>query len=325
MRPTSFLRRASVAAFGLLPLLGCDAPSADEQPAASPAPSAPIARVAGAPDGVPADFVVTPNGYFHPSCLVEVRENENVAEGGDILTADGSIRAVPACEHPRYDRLGRVIGAKAQGGMHVETLPGIGHAWLADFSQFVPGVTWQAASFRVPSAPIHYGNEVVFFFNALEPWTGNEIIQPVLQWNQYGYANAWTIASWYVDRTGRGYYSTPVRVNPGDTIGGYMYPSGTGRWFIGMTRNGSYATGYYATSSSTFNFVFGGAMEVYNVSSCEDLPSSGYEFFTSEATYQNGVPITPSWSTWMASGVSPNCNVSPFAGTTTGGMTWLYE
>ena len=53
---------------------------------------------------IPADYVDTPNGYFHHSCVVEVGEGETVVPGEFIKGQDGSIKTLPPCPYPILNR-----------------------------------------------------------------------------------------------------------------------------------------------------------------------------------------------------------------------------
>jgi hypothetical protein len=63
-------------------------------------------------------------------------------------------------------------------------------------------------------------------------------------------------------------------------------------------------------------------MEVYGVSSCDELPDSAFLFFNQETVYQSGRPMTPSWSAGSAGATSPNCNASGFGNQNIGFVTW---
>src|SRR5882762_1921852 len=51
---------------------------------------------AGRPANVPAEYVVTPFGYMHPSCVVHVRQGERVGQNM-LHRSDGTVENVPAC------------------------------------------------------------------------------------------------------------------------------------------------------------------------------------------------------------------------------------
>src|SRR5689334_3979733 len=61
------------------------------------------------PSNVPADFVFTTNGYFHPSCILHVPKDHMVLQSGDQLRPDGTILKVPPCSYSRYDIQGNEI------------------------------------------------------------------------------------------------------------------------------------------------------------------------------------------------------------------------
>src|ERR1700683_275167 len=66
------------------------------------------------PAQVPEDYVVTPFGYFHPSCVVHLAKGEELLEGGQMVQkADGTIYDVPVCEYPHYTARGDMFGAES--------------------------------------------------------------------------------------------------------------------------------------------------------------------------------------------------------------------
>src|SRR5947208_1707077 len=52
------------------------------------------------PAVVPNDYVITPFGYFHPSCVQSVGTSEKLHSDGRIMRADGTARTVAACAYP---------------------------------------------------------------------------------------------------------------------------------------------------------------------------------------------------------------------------------
>jgi hypothetical protein len=207
---------------------------------------------------------------------------------------------------------------------------------LPDISQGFPGyfydrlggsnISWISADYSVPTNPINSGG-TDFLFPAIEPDDLSQILQPVLQWNQSGFGNEWTVAGWICCVRGNTHHGTMVGVSVGDTISGYVYPYGTNNWYIGINVNGGFVTDLSATSGATFNAAFGGVLEVYNINNCGQLPSTGFEYFQNIAVYQAGVQITPSWTAVVNNGLSPNCNVSvyPNVTSTEGAIYWTYD
>jgi hypothetical protein len=82
------------------------------------------------PAQVPEDFVVTPFGYFHPSCVVHLAEGEELLQGGRVIQrADGTTYSVPVCEYPHYTARGEMVAA----GSKVKP-PTISDSWIVSES-----------------------------------------------------------------------------------------------------------------------------------------------------------------------------------------------
>jgi len=82
-----------VASFGML--LRAQAPAGKNRPA-----------------GVPEEYVITPFGYFHPSCVLQIAKGETLLADGRVLQhADGTLEDLPACEYPHYVASGEIAGA----------------------------------------------------------------------------------------------------------------------------------------------------------------------------------------------------------------------
>src|ERR1700753_1204998 len=71
-----------------------------------------------APPGVPPTDVLTHSGWFHPSCVVRVRDDERV--GADRVVrgrGDGAAHfAFGPCAYPRFDLRGRATSGAAAPG-----------------------------------------------------------------------------------------------------------------------------------------------------------------------------------------------------------------
>jgi len=137
--------------------------------------------------------------------------------------------------------------------------------------------TYYSASWNVPPKPLDYNGQTIFFFNSFEDDTYDDILQPVLQFNDGG-GNQWYVAAWY--GVGGNYYeSNPAPVNPGDSLTGIIALSADGStWKISFTVNGAAST-YLTVSTSDVAAPQGNAqfaMEVYGISSCDQYPPSDY-------------------------------------------------
>jgi len=270
------------------------------------------------PAAVPADFVITPFGYFHPSCVAhlakgdEVRKDENT-----IRHANGTSDSIHVCAYPHF----KGDGEKVVGEERAAKEPTIGHAWV-EFASTTTTSSWgyMYAYWNVPPAPSTNDGQTVFLFPGMEDYNDIvTIIQPVLGWNS-DYASAWGIASWNCCASGTVFEATPTPVKSGDVILGYMFDTcavGTlscPTWDIVTwdLTSGKYSELLNTSSQGqTFNWAFAGALEVYNIVQCGDYPSNGSISFYNLGLFgdrfvQN---TNPNWSvTNWSSGLTPQCN-----------------
>lgn len=269
------------------------------------------------PANVPADYVITPFGYFHSSCVHQLARGEQVRKDAKAIQhADGSLEAVNTCAFPQYNNKGELA---AKNGTPVKQ-PTIGHAWV-EYSSVTTSASYGelVAEWTVPPAPSTFSGQTVYLFPGMEDYADVvSIIQPVLGYNSDYYA-AWGIASWNCCVSGHVFEATPQRVNPGDTIYGAMWDTcaaGTlscPTWDI-LTYDLS--TGAYSeminTSSygQTFNWAFAGALEVYNIYYCSNYPPSNSTSFHNLYLYNQNFSLiaSPNWSVSNTSGgLTPQC------------------
>lgn len=137
------------------------------------------------PAGVPENYVITPNGYFHPSCVIEVKEKETLRADGQIQRVDGSIENVQACGYPHYTARGEMlIGAQPHGeaGTGATPPPTITHSWIESESTTTSSSFGElTANWVVPPAPTSSDGQTIYLFPGMED--SNDvisIIQPVL-------------------------------------------------------------------------------------------------------------------------------------------------
>ncbi len=268
------------------------------------------------PPQVPEDYVVTPFGYFHPSCVVHLPEGEELLEGGrKIQKVDGSIYTVPACGYPHYTARGEMVTAES------EIKPPAIDSWVLAGETMTTSSSYGeiVANWNVPSAPQSYNRQTIYFFPGLEDSNnGVSIIQPVLGWNS-DFLRAWGIASWNCCPSGTVDESTPVRVNVGDHILGTvksMCGSGTlscPTWKItthDQTTGGNTILNNSPSEGQTFNWAFGGVLEAYSVVQCSDYPQSKYLAFY-PTLYDDNFHVVdePNWLLQdLSSGLPPQCS-----------------
>src|SRR5271155_1022112 len=272
------------------------------------------------PPGVPEEYVITPSGYFHPSCVRELSKGEILlSDGRFVQHADGSVENIPACSYSHYTAGGEMI----TGGTLESVPPTISHSWI-EYGDTTTTTAYGdlTAIWPVPPTPTSNDGQTVFFFPGLEDYNDVvSIIQPVLGWNAFSnFSNEWSIASWNCCPGGNEYYSTPLAVNVGDTILGSINSTcsagneSCSKWNVTTeddTTGKSTILSGTSSEGQTFNWAFGGALEVYNIVQCNDYPPGGELTFSDIGLYNyNFVQITnPGWTyVDSASGLTPQCS-----------------
>ncbi len=279
------------------------------------------------PANVPSDYVISPFGYFHPSCVRTAKDGETVLPDGRIRFEDGTEEASAlSCAFPRYNPSGELVSEGVADPNPLE----ISWSWI-EAGQVATSTTFDAvmATWTVPITPTTNDGQTLFFFPSLSHHHGNPpseepIIQPVLGWNdgQIG-AGLWNIASWNCCPSGMTWSSTPVTVNPGDQIQGAVI-SACGSPVIQSCSKWNITTKDVTTGTSTilkvvypslyqFPWAQSGVLEVYAIQQCSDYPPDGSITFTNVSLFDNFFRhiAQPGWSPelWVAQGrTDPWCN-----------------
>jgi hypothetical protein len=295
------------------------------------ASSASAQKLAGTnrPKAVPEGYVITPFGYFHPSCVRGLASGETVLSDGSVRHLDGTVDAVArVCNHSHYTASGE---AMIPGVIS----PSISHSWIEalDAVDTITPFGELTAVWTVPPAPTTDDDQTVFFFPGMEDIaTDASIIQPVLGWNAGFFGPVWTITSWNCCPSGIANYSGPIQVNSGDTIRGeikYACSKPTkscNSWNITTENDTTGAsTILYQTPSEgqTFNWAQAGALEVYNIVKCTDYPPDGSITFSDVSLYDYKLHriSNPAWLLFNYSfGLTPQCN---YGATTSGSKVTL--
>jgi hypothetical protein len=266
------------------------------------------------PADVPEGYVITPFGYFHPSCVMELAEGNTLLDKS-VRHADGTVEPAPVCKYAHYTATGAVVLLESRelGGIEPPTIDG----WL-EYVSTTTTTSYGAieASWIVPPLPQVDTGQTLFFFPGFEDISDvQSIVQPVLQWYAPG---PWAMASWNCCMQGTTWESNPINVSPGDTVLGGIAPN--------CKPGGSYCTtwnvisedkntGQKTTLAKTpaagqvWNWAFGAVTEDYSVQTCNDLPANTGVTFLVHLYDQNGKLIgNPSWiGTPAGSGVQPQC------------------
>jgi len=276
------------------------------------------------PAAVPEDFVVTPFGYFHPSCVNHLAKGDVLLQDESaIQRSDGSYENLQECAYPHFEADGtKVVGDVQPAGDGKTEPPYIGHSWIEYASTHTSVNYGQIYSeWDVPPTPASNDGQVLYFFNGLEQYSGDvTIIQPVLGWNS-DYASSWGIASWNCCKKGTVQEGTPAPVNPGDHLEGYVFnncSAGTTKcssWSIVIVdeENGNFSQLNTSNFGQTFNWAFGGVLEVYYISNCSDYPTPDYlggiGFFNQSLLNDKFDSVTPAWTvTNVSGGLTPQCS-----------------
>lgn len=282
------------------------------------------------PSSVPDGYVITPFGYFHPSCVRGVAEGETLLADGRVQHADGTVDAIaPVCAYAHYTARGEVISEERS---RLDPLV-IAHSWIEDGATTTTTAYGKlTANWRVPSAPTTFDGQTVYLFPGMVDYnTDQTIIQPVLGWNSF-FGQVWSVASWNCCPSGITQYSLPVQVNTSDTISGLIKSTckaGTltcAKWNIttkDVTTRKSTTLAKTPGESQTFNWAQSGALEVYEIVQCSDYPPDNATTFSKVALYDDNFKkiANPGWSfTSYYGGLNPQCN---YGGTVTANSVTL--
>lgn len=269
---------------------------------------------AARPAGIPPEYVVTPNGLFHPSCVVKVEEDQRLSAAGAVLRADGRVaQPASACAYPRFVMHGQAVERVEPG--EVPQFSG----WIASSnsnSNVTPPAGRMSALFTVPSGPTSNVGQVLYYFPGLEDGGAVQtILQPVLAWNGFNDFR-WTMTNWNCCKNGKTWHGSTIPVSTGDKIKGSMKGSNCAggvctNWQItSLDKTTGQKTKFLTESyGQAFDWYFGGAKEAYFVTQCSHYPANGSIKFTNIHVYDlAGVETTPStWNHFIAGG-APACN-----------------
>jgi hypothetical protein len=286
------------------------------------------------PAGVPLDYVITPNGFFHPACVVELADDDVLARSGEVTHADGRITPATVCRFASFDAEGHErLATESAGGVADATVPPPTiNGWLVNSNAAAVPAARTTATFVVPSAPVSSSGQVLYYFPGLEALSNTQsILQPVLAWNGFG-DNAWTMTNWNCCINGTTYHGGTIASHTGDKIVGTMKGTNcngsTGvctNWQITSTdkNTGQKTTFKTLAYGQAMNWYFGGVLEVYGVNTCSQFPSNGSITFSAIHFYDlNNAESTPGTWTKSIGNVSPSCSYGITATANKTVITW---
>lgn len=274
------------------------------------------------PATVPAGYVITPFGYYDPSCVTHLATGDALNHNTKTIQHEnGTSESMHVCAFPHFRADGEQVTGDEKAA---EQTPDISHAWIEYASITTSSAYGQIYSeWDVPAAPSANDGQTVFLFNGMEDIHDVvTIIQPVLGWNS-DYGSAWGIAAWNCCVNGNVNEAAPAPVNPGDHLLGYVFDNcspGTktcSSWDIVVVdvTNGNFSQMLDTSNyKQTFDWAFGGVLEVYNIAQCGDYPPADYlggiGFFNQSVLNDKfDVIANPAWKvTNSSSGLTPQCN-----------------
>ena len=267
-----------------------------------PLPVAGVNRPADVPNG----YLITPFGYYHPSCVKEVATGDVLQADGRVLHNDGTLAQKAAtCAYKSFP-----VGPRQKN-------PAV-NGWVEDIDA-VTGTAYGelTSSWTVPPAPKNNDGQTIYFFPGFQTLDSNpqySILQPVLGW----YNNYWTIASWNCCISGSVYHSGAVIVHPGDQLSGLIESNcAAGNTYCATWKISSIdtTTGRATTLNAAraegqvWNWTFGAVLEAYGVLRCTDYPNTANINFTTTVYDDNfNVISNPGWYAELDNSNRPSCN-----------------
>jgi hypothetical protein len=286
--------------------------------------------LAGRPANVPTNYVITPFGYFHPSCARLLAEGDRLLPDGRVEHVNGMVDAIASvCDYPHYTRTGVLIPSNPEGlrGINLPTING----WLEYVSVTTPSLLCLeclsvygkiSARWVVPPAPNTYDGQTLFFFPGFEDINDViSIVQPVMQYgvSAGGGGSFWAVQSWNCCISGVTWFSPLLEISTGDIIQGTITSTcAPGSYYCARWNviSKDVTTGQTTTLAKTpadgqvWNWAFGAVTEDYGVDECSEFPANSRLTLTVQLYDQNLVRIAdPAWvGTGAAPGTTPNCS-----------------
>jgi hypothetical protein len=279
------------------------------------------------------DYLPTPGGYRHRSCVHEIEEGARV-EGQRVLRKDGTSYELPTCKFPL---LADLKDAAPLSRASSATTPPTTSGWVEKVfwnsppTPFYKGIT---ATWKVPQAPAnpYSPGQVYYTFPGLESQVF--ILQPVLS---YGYRegifslfspDSWAIASWRCDSGPNCMHSQLIPVNVGDVIVGSVVGSscdsaGHCSWavFTQDTTTGATTTLTLTETTEVYVFASAAVMETHGLTSCDQYPQKGVFFSGIALSDAFGFQLaTTPWDGFIDSTVSPSCRFNLSSTATTANL-----
>ena len=256
-------------------------------------------------------IVLTPCGYRNASDIYSL-------PSGAIINYGSRVTQI----FDRNDELIlTVIYERQKRQIRNEVVPGT-QGWLAQTFETGLTIDYFTAYWGVPNPPPN-NDDVAFYWNGIQNPTGDTLLQPVLQWNQSGYADQWSVQAWALWPNGGLSKGGVTVVDYGDTIGGRLEKNGN-YWYVIVNVNGGnwdgiiISTNILGTTSITVLNVLEVARPDWNPFEDDDLPGSGYFFNETFQYNSNRVYVY-----WEESILDPNLNLNVYFDSSSY-ASWVY-
>jgi hypothetical protein len=281
---------------------------------------------------IPRDYVATPMGLYHRSCVHEIPAGAIVDRLGLVTRRDGIAYLIPQCAYQHFSSLpsAPLDPSPPQVSNWIERTDYCldGDCYTTSNSYRTLAADWTVPA--TPATPYNTQGKIYFTFPGLEDYNPvTTIIQPVVQYGNSGYYGGayWTMASWACG-PGCGWtsFSPPVSISAGNQIHGSIIASncasGACTWAI-TTRDvtTSQETVYQYSGGDNYTWGFGGAVETYQLDVCSNYPSQGVFYSQIALTDRNGQQTSPAWNNWVnPSFMGASCQFSVTSTATTANL-----
>ena len=175
------------------------------------------------------------------------------------------------------------------------------NGWVAQTTSDGLTIDYFEGFWNVPNEPPNDDN-IAFYFNGLESDNQQTLLQPVLQWNQVGYRDDWSIQAWALWPNGGVSKGGVTVVDQGDLVGGKLDIVGD-YWWVLVNVNGGGWNGIMVSTNilGTTNIKACTALEVWRRDSDpfedDDLP--GDSRFRNMSFSYDGSRVDIDWDPYI--------------------------
>jgi len=259
--------------------------ASDDDAATSAAVTVPAAPGLDAPDS---EFLATPTGRVHQSCVHLVDSGAKLDASGRLTSAAGESIQLAPCRYAVRDRL--TPGSAAPTGPRVNSVAE-NASWIETVGAQLPtnqfGFNWTNSvrgNWRVPPTPRQTASQTVFLLIGAAPQNNSALLETVLQYgaSAAGGGKFWsTFLAYSSDNTGNVVMTSARRVNVGDLIQGLVdglncSSDGHCTWRLIVNINVDPGSPTFSVAPpETFQKAYEGVMAAVNLHNCNQLPVEG--------------------------------------------------